>query len=125
MLLNMLLTLLGQRILIVFARFQKNYYLCNLVVNNYEKGENILVEVELKLSNFIKHKHPIETVDYIICWNIDLEEKHIQKVNESNCILINSDNEYKYLAFDEKELKIIELKSVVKKILHTTRITNY
>ena len=90
-----------------------------------EKGENILVEVELKLSNFIKHKHPIETVDYIICWNIDLEEKHIQKVNESNCILINSDNEYKYLAFDEKELKIIELKSVVKKILHTTRITNY
>lgn len=89
------------------------------------KGENILVEVELKLSNFLKHEHPIETVDYIVCWNIDLEGKRIYKVNGKSCLLINNDNEHKYLTFDEKELEVIELKSIVKRIIATTRSVSY
>ena len=51
-----------------------------------KKEENILVE--LKLSNFLKHKHPIETVDYIICWNIDLEENRIHKVNLTDGLVV-------------------------------------
>ena len=43
------------------------------------KDATILVEVELKLSNFLKHKHPIETVDCIICWNVDIEEYKMYK----------------------------------------------
>lgn len=45
------------------------------------KGKNSLVEVEFKLGNFIKHKHPIQTVDYIVCWKIDIEENRAYKVN--------------------------------------------
>ena len=89
-----------------------------------KKCENILVEVELKLSNFIKHKHTIETVDYIVCWNIDLEENRIYKVNDNSCIFINND-ERKYLTFDEKELEVIELKSIVKRIITATKAVGY
>ena len=72
----------------------------------------ILVEVEFKLSNFLKHKHPIETVDYIVCWKIDIQENKVYKTNNETCVFIN-DNENKYLAFNYKNIRIIELKSIV------------
>lgn len=72
----------------------------------------ILVEVEFKLSNFLKHKHPIETVDYIVCWKIDIQENKVYKTSNETCVLIN-DNENKYLAFNYKNIRIIELKSIV------------
>ncbi|WP_297132282.1 ATP-binding protein [Terrisporobacter sp.] len=81
------------------------------------KGENILVEIELKLKNFLNHNHPIETVDYIVCWNVNLEENHIYKMNNKSCIFVNS-KERKYLMFDEKELEVIELKSIIKQIIN-------
>lgn len=88
------------------------------------EGKNTLVEVELKLSNFLKHKHPIQTVDYIICWKVDLEENRIHTINEKNCIFINGE-ERKYLTFDEKELEVIELKSVIRKIIKAIGVENY
>lgn len=78
-------------------------------------GINILVEVELKLSNFFKHKHPIETVDYIVCWSVDIEDNKLHKLNNSNCIFIN-DRDNKYLTFDAKKVKIIELKQIIDNI---------
>ncbi len=80
-----------------------------------DKGSSILVEVELKLSNFLKHKHPIDTVDYIICWNVDLEEYKIHKINDMSCIFINKEQR-KYLTFDEKEIEVIDLKTIIDKI---------
>ena len=80
------------------------------------KGENILVEIELKLKNFLNHNHPIETVDYIVCWKVDLEENRIYKMDNQSCIFVNS-KERKYLMFDEKELEVIELKSVIEQII--------
>lgn len=79
------------------------------------KDSSVLVEVELKLSNFLKHKHPIETVDYIVCWNVDLEEHKIHKINDTSCIFINKE-QHKYLTFDEKEIEVIDLNSIVSKI---------
>ena len=79
-------------------------------------GENILVEIELKLKNFLNHNHPIETVDYIVCWKVDLEENRIHKMDNQSCIFVNS-KERKYLMFDEKELDVVELKSVIKEII--------
>lgn len=76
------------------------------------KGELCLVEVEFKLSNFIKHKHPIETVDYIVCWKIDIEENRSYNINAENCIFIN-DNGNRYLAFNNKKIIIIELKHII------------
>ena len=75
------------------------------------KGELCLVEVEFKLSNFMKHKHPIETVDYIVCWKIDIEENRSYNINTENCIFINN-NGNKYLAFNNKKIIIIELKHI-------------
>lgn len=80
------------------------------------EGENILVEIELKLKNFLNHNHPIETVDYIVCWRVDLEENRIHKMDNHSCIFVNS-KERKYLMFDEKELEVIELKSVIEQII--------
>lgn len=80
------------------------------------EGENILVEIELKLKNFLNHNHPIETVDYIVCWKVDLEENRIYKMDNHSCIFVNS-KERKYLMFDEKELEVVELKSVIKEII--------
>lgn len=79
------------------------------------ENKNILVEVELKLSNFFRHKHPIDTVDYIICWNVDIEENKLYKLNNNNCIFIN-DKDEKYIAFEEKKVKIVELKDIIEKI---------
>lgn len=75
-------------------------------------GKILLVEVEFKLSNFIKHKHPIETVDCIVCWKIDIEENKSYKTNNESYILINH-NGNRYLVFNEKQIPIIELKSIV------------
>ena len=80
------------------------------------EGGNTLVEIELKLKNFLNHNHPIETVDYIVCWKVDLEENRIYKMDNQSCIFVNS-KEHKYLMFDEKELEVIELKSVIEQII--------
>lgn len=79
------------------------------------KDTTILVEVELKLSNFLKHKHPIETVDCIICWNVDIEEYKMYKLDDISCVFVNKDHR-KYLTFDEKEIEVIDLKSIIHKI---------
>ena len=75
-------------------------------------GRNVLLEVEFKLSNFFRHNHPIETVDYIVCWIIDIETNRPYTINDKSCVLL-SENENKYLRFNEKIIKIIELKSIV------------
>ena len=46
-----------------------------------------LVEVEFKLGNFLKHKHPVKTVDYIVYWKIDIEENKVYKTNNEKCTL--------------------------------------
>ncbi|WP_226891961.1 hypothetical protein [Paraclostridium bifermentans] len=76
------------------------------------KGKNILVEVEFKISNFFRHKHPIETVDYIVCWIIDIEMNMPYRISDKSCVLI-SKGENKYLRFNEKIIKVIELKSII------------
>ena len=82
------------------------------------EGRTSLVEVEFKLGNFLKHRHPVETVDYIVCWKIDIEENRAYKANNESCVFVN-DNENKYLAFNNKKIYIIELKSIVDSIKNT------
>ena len=79
------------------------------------EGKTSLVEVEFKLGNFLKHKHPVETVDYIVCWKIDIDDNRAYKANNESCFFVN-DNENKYLAFDYKNIYIIELKSIIDSI---------
>lgn len=79
------------------------------------EGKTSLVEVEFKLGNFLKHKHPVETVDYIVCWKIDIEENRAYKANNESCVFVN-DNESMYLVFNDKKIHIIELKSIIDSI---------
>jgi hypothetical protein len=72
-----------------------------------------LVEIEYKLSNIFKHKHPIETYDYVVCWKIDLEQNVINQVNNVKTILV-SEGEEKYIVTEKnKKMKIIELSSIL------------
>lgn len=79
------------------------------------EGKTCLVEIEFKLGNFLKHKHPVGTVDYIICWKIDIEGNRAYKTNNDDCIFVN-DNNNKYLAFTNKKIYVIELKSIIDSI---------
>lgn len=73
----------------------------------------ILVEIEYKLSNIFKHKHPIDTYDYVVCWKIDLEQNVINQVNNVKTILV-SEGEEKYIVTEKnKKMKVIELKSIL------------
>lgn len=38
-----------------------------------EKGKEVKIELEIKSSNFILHKHPVKMVDKVICIEKDLE----------------------------------------------------
>lgn len=75
-------------------------------------GKNILVEVEFKISNFFRHNHPVETVDYIVCWIVDIETNMPYKINGKSCVYVNEKGS-KYLRFNEKIIKVIELKNIV------------
>ena len=78
-------------------------------------GKQILLEVEYNLSNIFKHKHPINTYDYVVCWKIDLQTNRIQEVNSVKAILIN-ENEKKYiLTENNKRIKILELSGLINK----------
>lgn len=79
------------------------------------KGKTSSVEVGFKLGNLLKHKHPVEAVNYIVCWKIDIEENRSYKANGESCIFVN-DNENIYLAFNNKKIHIIELKYIIELI---------
>lgn len=76
-------------------------------------NKTVLVEIEHKLSNVFKHKHPIETYDYVVCWKIDLEQNVINQVNNVKTILV-SEGEEKYIVTEKnKKMKVIELSSIL------------
>ncbi|WP_455542544.1 ATP-binding protein [Intestinibacter sp.] len=77
-----------------------------------KEGKKSLVEVEHKLSNFIKHNHPMQLVDYVVCWKIDILENRSYKSNTQEFIFISNHNE-KYLAYKDEKIYIIELKSII------------
>lgn len=79
-------------------------------------GNYILVEVEFRISNFFRHNHPIDTVDYIVCWVVDIETNRPYQINDKSCVFVDED-ENKYLRFSEKIIKIIELSYIVDYII--------
>ncbi len=84
-----------------------------LDINN----NNVLVEVEHKLSNLFKHKHPLGTYDYVICWDIDVDYNKIIEFNEKKIILMSKGDKSIILCDNNKSIEIINLRSVINKIL--------
>lgn len=82
-----------------------------------KKNNNVLVEIENKLSNLLKHKHPVNTIDYVVCWDIDIDYNKIIEFNEKKIILMSKGEKSIILCDNNKSIEIINLKSVINKIL--------
>lgn len=84
----------------------------DMICNNSE-NEIVLVELEYKLSNVFKHKHPLDTYDYVVCWKIDIPHNKIYKINKMNVLLISESHEKYLLTEKNKKIKVIEINSVL------------
>lgn len=76
-------------------------------------GSICLVEVEYKLSNIFKHKHPLDTYDYVVCWKIDIEKNIINEVNNIKAILVSEDKDSYIVTENNKKIKVIELQKLL------------
>lgn len=84
------------------------------------EGNMTLVEIEFKLSSFFYHNHPIDTVDIIICWQIDIEENKPYDLNSRCCVFIRGEKK-NYLALNNKNIEVIDLKSIINRMHYDLR----
>lgn len=78
-----------------------------------ESGKIILAEVEYKLSSLLKHGHPIETVDQIWCWRIDVDLNQYQKLGNDIVTLIQKNDKH-YLKYGaEKLIRVFEISKIL------------
>ncbi|MGL4873041.1 MAG: ATP-binding protein [Clostridium sp.] len=81
--------------------------------NNYRK---VLVEVEYRLSNIFKHKHPTGTYDYIVCWRVDIEENIMKDLYGNKVVLYKNEKNELILNAGNRNVKIINLSKIVNSI---------
>jgi Signal transduction histidine kinase, nitrate/nitrite-specific len=82
-----------------------------------KKNNNVLVEIEYKLNNLFKHKHPLNTYHYVVCWDVDVDYNKIIEFNHKNIILMTKGEKSIILCDNNKSIEIINIKSVINKIL--------
>ena len=80
---------------------------CNFIIATY---------IEYKLTNILKHKHPIGTFHYIVCWNVDMEANVMKELYGNRVILYKNENNILMLNIRSKNIKIINLNNIVDKI---------
>lgn len=83
------------------------------VVCTNDNDETVLVEIEHKLSNIFKHKHPVGTYDYVVCWKIDMDQNIIHEVNSIRTILVSEDDEKYIVTEKNKKIKVLELSAIL------------
>ncbi len=81
-----------------------------------ESGQLILAEVEYKLSSLLKHGHPIETLDQIWCWRIDIDLNQYQKLGNDIVMLINKNDKYYLKCGAEKLIRVFELSKIIEEM---------
>lgn len=81
------------------------------------KDEQALTEVEFRLSNLIKHQHPLGTIDYVICWEIDIELNSPKQFSGGNAVLIYENGKYFLRYGDNDIIEVIELKGIINSII--------
>ncbi len=82
-----------------------------------ESNTPILAEVEFKLSSLIKHEHPIETLDQIWCWTIDVDLDQAVVLGENAISIVKIKNEH-YLKYGtEKMIRIFEISRIIEGIM--------
>lgn len=83
------------------------------VICEDNKNDLRLVEIEYKLSNVFKHKHPLNTYDYVVCWRIDIQKNVLNQVNNVQAILVSEGMENYIVTENNKKIKVIELKRLL------------
>ncbi|NSB15663.1 ATP-binding protein [Clostridium beijerinckii] len=84
----------------------------DIICEDYNDGI-CLLEIEYKLSNIFKHKHPLDTYDYVVCWKIDIEKNIINEVNSIKAILVSEGKDSYIVTGNNKKIKVIELKKLL------------
>lgn len=82
-----------------------------------KNNKNVLVEIEYKLSNLFKHKHPLNTYDYVVCWDLDVDYNKIIEFNGKKIILMTKGGKNIILCDNNKSIEIINLRDVRNNIL--------
>ncbi len=89
-----------------------------------ESNTPILAEVEFKLSNLIKHEHPIETLDQIWCWTIDVDLDQVVVLGGKAVSIVKNKNTH-YLKYGtEKMIRIFELSRLIENITNKNNFNN-
>ena len=81
-----------------------------------ESGQIILAEVEYKLSSLLKHGHPIETVDQIWCWRIDMDLNQYQVLGNDFVTLITKNEKHYIKCGAEKLIRVFEISKIVEEL---------
>jgi len=81
-----------------------------------ESGQIILAEVEYKLSSLLIHGHPIETVDQIWCWRIDIDLNQYQKLGNDIVMLINKNDKYYLKCGADKLIRVFEISKILEEL---------
>lgn len=81
-----------------------------------ESGQIILAEVEYKLSSLLKHGHPVETVDQIWCWRIDVDLNQYQKLGNDIVMIISKNEKYYLKCGAEKLIRVFEISKILEEL---------
>lgn len=81
-----------------------------------ESGNMILAEVEYKLSSLLKHGHPIETLDQIWCWRIDIDINQYQKLGNDFVTLIKKNDKFYLKCGAEKLIRVFEIRKIIEEM---------
>lgn len=82
-------------------------------------GNILLAEVEFKLSNLFLHNHPLESLDIVVCWEVDMVSNEMKYLYDE-AVVLKKDNEGYYLSHGiNRTIRIIELQEVVEGLRET------
>ena len=82
-------------------------------------GNILLAEVEFKLSNLFLHNHPLESLDIVVCWEVDMISNEMKYLYDE-AVVLKKDNEDYYLSHGiNKIIRIIELQEVIEGLRET------
>ncbi len=78
-----------------------------------DNGKPVLVELEYKLSNLFQHGHALDTFDYVVCWDRDIEVGESRPVAGKNLTLAEKDNQW-FLTWGAKiRVPVIALQEIL------------
>ncbi len=78
-----------------------------------DNGEPVLVELEYRLSNLFQHGHALDTFDYVVCWDRDIDAGESRPAAGKTLTLAEQDNQW-FLTWGAKiRVPVITLQEIL------------